>query len=152
MKVLAKILTVVTLLAVILYGYVIWTSNAVINYIGCTASQGDMAERIKTDINRGADTFVMYADSFDEDATLVTYGVRIGNYDVVPFECVGIELETKDGDVLLYSADLIDVEPFSQALEQITLATTANDLTRHAQLSYYIHGHYKEFEVELVNE
>ena len=158
MRVFAKILTVITLLALLAAGYVIWASAAQVSAQGykveAAADRADSFAGVVEALRSGSDSIVSYdgapvggADQY----VFVTYTIRVRNADLVPFEWIDLSVRSKEGDVLLVKPAVQDIPALNQSLLSFTLMAQRGliDYERQATLSYYVYGHYRQVPVTL---
>ena len=152
MRVFAKILTVITLLALLAAGYVIWTADAQVSAEGyrveAAADRADSFSGVVSALKSGSDNIVSYdggAVGGADEYVFVTYTVRVRNADLIPFEWVDLTLESKEGDVLLVKPSVQDIPALNQSLLSFTLMARRGivDYERQATLTYYVYGHYR---------
>ena len=158
MKVFAKILTVITLLALLLAGYVIWSAEARVSAEGyrveAAADRADSFSGVVSALRSGSENIVSYSESpigGADEYVFVTYTIRVRNSDLVPFEWIDLTVENKDGDVLLVKPTVQDIPALNQSLLSFTLMAQRGgvDYERQAMLSYYVYGHYRTAPVTL---
>ena len=158
MKVFAKVLTVITIAALLLAGYVVWTANAQVNAEGyqikSAADNIDAFNNVISALRSGSDAVVGYETEgigSAEDYVFVIYTIRVRNSDLVSIEWIDLELENKPGDVLMMKPVVQDIPALNQSILSYTLMLPrgAADYERTATLSYYIYGHYKEVPLTL---
>ena len=159
MKVFVKFLAVVTLLAVLFAGYVVWAADASVSYEGylveSALDRGDAFNGVVSAARSGGDSVVTYdisnigaADRY----VFVTYTVKISNRDILPLEWIDIQLTNQAGDVLMVKPTISDVPALNQALVSFSLLVdrnAASNYQRAATLTYYIYGHAKTVELNL---
>ena len=159
MKVFVKFLAVVTLLAVLFAGYVVWAADAAVSYEGyqveSALDRSDAFNGVVSAAQSGGDSVVSYdisniggADQY----VFVTYTVKISNRDVLPLEWIDIQLANQSGDVLMVKPTISDVPALNQALISFSLLVDRNAASgyqRAAALTYYIYGHARTVELEL---
>ena len=158
MRVFAKILTVITLLALLAAGYVIWASAAQVSAQGykveAAADRAGSFAGVVEALRSGSDSIVSYdgapvggADQY----VFVTYTIRVRNADLVPFEWIDLSVRSKEGDVLLVKPAVQDIPALNQSLLSFTLMAQRGliDYERQATLSYYVYGHYRQVPVTL---
>ena len=158
MKAFAKVLSVITVAALLLAGYVIWASDARVSAEGyrveAAADRADSFSGIVSALNSGSDAIVSF-DSADigdaDDYVFVTYTIRIRNSDLIPIEWIDLEIENQPDDILFVKPAVQDIPALNQSLLSYTLMVRrgAVNYERAATLSYYIYGHYKEMALTL---
>ncbi|MBQ8954072.1 MAG: hypothetical protein IJ048_08135 [Clostridia bacterium] len=158
MRIFAKFLTVITVLALLLAGYVVWASDAQVNAEGykveAAADRADSFSGVVNALRSGSDSIVAYQSGVAGSAdqyVFVTYTIRMRNSDFIPFEWIDLALENKPGDVLLVKPTVQDIPALNQSLLSFTLMAERGivDYERQATLSYYVYGHYKEMPLTL---
>lgn len=159
MKLFVKVLAVVTLIAVLFAGYVVWASDAALSYKGYQVeSAADRIEAfngVAAALQSGDAAVTGYNGALSvgaaEDYVFVTYTLKVTNRDVVPFEWLDIQLDSQEEDVLLVNPTVQDVPALSSSLVSFTLLTsrTAASYARTATLTYYVYGHAKTAELTL---
>ncbi|MBR3504681.1 MAG: hypothetical protein IKO07_10650 [Clostridia bacterium] len=158
MKAFAKILTVITALALLLAGYVVWSANAQVSAEGykveAAADREDSFNGVVNALRSGSDNIVSYsrgAIGGADQYVFVTYTIRVRNSDFIPFEWIDLTLESREGDVLLVKPSVQDIPALNQSLLSFTLMARrgAVDYERRATLSYYVYGHYKAIPLTL---
>ena len=158
MKAFAKILTVITALALLLAGYVVWSADARVSAEGykveAAADRADSFSGVVSALRSGSDSIVSYSGGpigGADEYVFVTYTIRVRNTDLIPFEWIDLAIESKDGDVLLVKPAVQDIPALNQSLLSFTLMAQRGvvDYERQATLSYYVYGHYKALPVTL---
>ena len=159
MKIFAKVLTVITLTAVLLAGYVVWAATAQVSAEGyrveAAADRADSFEGVVGALRSGSESIVAYdANSVGavEDYVFVTYTLRVRNADLVELEWIDLTLNSQPGDVLLVKPTVQDIPALNQSVLSYTLMVeraAVPNYERTAALSYYIYGHYKEIPITL---
>ena len=159
MKLFVKFLAVVTLLAVLFAGYVVWASDATVSYEGyqveSALDRSDAFDGVVSAASSGDDSVVIYDISNIGSAdqyVFVTYTVKIANRDILPLEWIDIQLNSQTGDVLMVKPTISDVPAFNQSLVSFSLLvdrSAAAGYQRTATLTYYIYGHAKIVELDL---
>ena len=158
MRVFAKFLTVITVLALLLAGYIVWASDAQVSAEGykveAAADRVDSFNGVVSALRSGSDNIVAFQNSVTGGAdqyVFVTYTIRVRNSDFIPFEWIDLALESKAGDVLLVKPTVQDIPALNQSLLSFTLMAERGivDYERQATLSYYVYGHYKEMPLTL---
>lgn len=159
MKAFVKFLAVVTLLAVLFAGYVVWAADAAVSYEGyqveSALDRSDAFNGVVSAAQSGDDSVVRYDVSnigSAESYEFVTYTLKISNRDILPLEWIDIQLNNLNGDVLLVKPTISDVPALNQALISFSLLVDRNAAAgyqRAATLTYYIYGHAKTVELEL---
>lgn len=158
MKVFAKILTVITALALLLAGYVVWSATAQVSAEGykveAAADRVDSFSGVVNALRSGSDSIVSYggdAIGAAEEYVFVTYTIRVRNADLIPFEWLDLTLQNKEGDVLLVKPSVQDIPALNQSLLSFTLMAQRGivDYERQATLSYYVYGHYRDVPLTL---
>ena len=158
MRVFAKFLTVITVLALLLAGYIVWASDAQVSAEGykveAAADRVDSFNGVVSALRSGSDNIVSYstdAIGSPDQYVFVTYTIRVRNSDVIPFEWIDLAIESKAGDVLLVKPTVQDIPALNPSLLSFTLMAERGivDYERQATLSYYVYGHYKEMPLTL---
>ena len=158
MRVFAKFLTVITVLALLLAGYIVWASDAQVSAEGykveAAADRVDSFNGVVSALRSGSDNIVAFQNSVTGGAdqyVFVTYTIRVRNSDFIPFEWIDLALASKAGDVLLVKPTVQDIPALNQSLLSFTLMAERGivDYERQATLSYYVYGHYKEMPLTL---
>ena len=159
MKAFVKFLAVVTLLAVLFAGYVVWAADASVSYAGyqveSALDRSDAFNGVVSAAQSGDDSVVRYDVSYIGGAdqyVFVTYTVKISNRDILPLEWIDIQLNNQSGDVLMVKPTISDVPALNQALISFSLLVDRNAAAgyqRAATLTYYIYGHARTVELEL---
>jgi hypothetical protein len=159
MKVFVKFLAVVTVLAVLFAGYVVWASDATVSYEGyqveSALDRSDAFNGVVSAARSGDDSVVIYDISnigSTEQYEFVTYTLKIANRDILPLEWIDIQLNNQSGDVLMVKPTISDVPALNQALVSFSLLVDRNVISSYqctATLTYYIYGHLKTVELTL---
>ena len=159
MKIFAKILTVITLVALLFAGYVVWASTAQVSVEGyrveAAADRADSFEGVVNAARRGSDSIVTYRDGAIGTAdqyVFVTYTIRVRNLDLMELEWIDLSLQNQSDDILLVKPTVQDIPPLNQSILSYTLMVERAALPQYeraATLSYYIYGHYKEIPITL---
>ena len=159
MKIFVKILTVITVVALLLAGYVVWAADARVTAEGyraeAAADRADAFAGVISGMKKGSENIVTYDSSEMGDAddyVFVTYTIRVRNADLVPVEWIELTLRNQPGDVLLVKPVVQDIPALSESLLSYTLMVQRAAIPsyeREAVLSYYIYGHYKEAPITL---
>ncbi len=158
MKVIAVILTVVTLLAVIFCGYVVYTSNASVTgteyQVSAAADRLDLLAAVRQADENDDEKLIMYSDISEEDIDqliFVTYTIHLKNRGILPYEWFDISLAAKTGDLAVLKYDIDDVPARGEGSISITILTdrSSNDYTRQATVGYFFYGHEKRFLITL---
>ena len=159
MKAFVKFLAVVTVLAVLFAGYVVWAADSSVSYQGyqveSALDRSDAFNGVISAARSGGDSVVSYDISnigAAEQYEFVTYTVKISNRDVLPLEWIDIQLTSQTGDVLMVKPTISDVPAFNQALVSFSLLVDRNAASgyqRSATLTYYIYGHAKTVALNL---
>ena len=159
MKTFAKILTVITLVAVLLAGYVGWASTAQVTVEGyrveAAADRADSFEGIVNAAKRGSDSIVTYrngAIGTADDYVFVTYTIRVRNSDLLELEWIDLAIQNTADDIMLVKPTAQDIPALNQSILSYTLMVERAALPQYeraAVLSYYIYGHYKEIPITL---
>ena len=159
MKVFAKCLIVVTVVALLLAGYVVWASNAQVSAEGyrveAAADRADAFDGVLNALSSGAESITAFSSAGIGGAdqyVFVTYTIRVRNADLVPLEWIELTIENQAGDVLMVKPTVQDIPALNQSVLSYTLMVeraAAPSYERAATLSYYIYGHYKEIPITL---
>ncbi|MBO4886580.1 MAG: hypothetical protein IKS52_07770 [Clostridia bacterium] len=159
MKIFAKVLSLITLVALLLAGYVVWASTAQVSAEGylveAAADRADSFTGVIGALRNGSENIVAYdAENIGsvEQYLFVTYTIRIRNSDLVELEWIDIALQNQPGDVLLVKPTVQDIPAINESLLSCTLMVERAgfpNYERAATLSYYIYGHYKEIPITL---
>lgn len=158
MRGIAKFLTLVTLLVLLLCGYVVWASDLSVLSCGAVvqsaADRSDAFENIRQMTSGGSDDLIMFKEQIDSGAeqySFVTYTLRLRNLNLLAAEWLQIDLTPSGGDILMLKPSTEDVPAFNEQLLTFVLMTDRStaDYRRDAVLTYYIYGHAFSIPVEL---
>ncbi len=151
MKALAKFLTVVTLVVVLLGGYIIWAANISVVPAGAlvesAADRQPAFDSLTASAAVGSPDLVLYNTDISPDSAdyiFVTYTVNMENRNLLPAEWLQLSLSVQDGDVLMIKPAIEDILPMdSEKIELVLMTSRSNSAsyTRSAVLTYYVYGH-----------
>ena len=158
MRIVAKILTVLAVAAVLLFGYVKWASEIGASYDSITvASCADYPENFaayrEVAATQGSEvTLFGELPGYDPSQyQFVSYTVELRNINLLPAEWIDLVIVPIDGDVMQINAAAQDLAPFNSSKMSILLITSRNTptLARQAKLTYYVYGRLYELYVTL---
>lgn len=150
MRGIAKFLTLVTVLVLLVCGYVIKTSELSVTSGGAVvesaADRSDAFEGIRQMSAVGSDEITMFQNKIEagaEQYSFVTYTLRLRNLNLLDAEWLQLDITPADGDVLMLKPAVEDVAAFNEQLITVVLMTdrTTASYTRSATLTYYVYGH-----------
>ncbi len=151
MKAFAKFLTVVTLIVVLLGGYIVWASNIDVMPAGAlvesAADRQSAFDSLTASAAVGSPDLILYNTDISmssADYIFITYTIDMENHNLLPAEWLQISLIAQDGDVLMIKPAIEDIMPLdSEEISLVLMTSRSNSAsyTRTAELTYYVYGH-----------
>lgn len=158
MKTVAKLLTVLAVLAVLTLAYLRYASQLIVRYSGVNvASCADYRETFDTIrgyAERGTADVTIFTSAPSlaaEDYKFITYTVDVRNLNALGAEWMDLNLVPEQGDLLQVNSKVTDLPAFNSGTMTVILLCDRNvtDLAREATLSYYVYGRYYETSLSL---
>lgn len=157
MRTIAKLLTVLAVLALLLLGYVVYTSKLIVNFdsmsVTSCADQPETFSACREMAQKGASEITMLGDlpGYDPlEYQFVTYTVDVRNLNLLSAEWMDLTLTGEPGDVMQINPRAQDLAAFNSGKISVMLMTSRSvtNLTRRAVLSYYVYG--RPYQVDLI--
>lgn len=149
MKALAKFLTVITVVALLLSVYVMQARKLRVTRSDVTVQLAadvpeTFADAYEAAMN-GYSNITMFADRIDDNPqayNIITYTYTVSNWSPLPAEWLRIDLAPVTGDIMQIHEEISDVPGFGQATIRTMLMVPwgASNLERAMTLAYYSYG------------
>lgn len=158
MKTVAKLLTVLAVLAVLTLAYLRYASNLIVRYNGVTVTScADYQETFNTIRDyalRGTADVTVFTSApglAAEDYKFVAYTVDVRNLNALSAEWMDLSLSPLEGDLLQVNPKVTDLAAFNSDTLTVMLLCdrSVTNLTREATLSYYVYGRCYELTLTL---
>lgn len=149
MKTIAKLLTFITILALLGCGY-LYVSRTMrvtgMNFALVSAADRPDDFTHYRDLSEVGDSSIsMYESYVADDPTQYNFAVisfTVTNWSPFPAEWISLDIEMQDGDVMQIKLNTEDIPAYNQAQINTLLMTNwgVSDYAREATLTYYIYG------------